>query len=154
MADTSENLAGLSADLDEAARRIGAKSVLVMRSTPTHMRVEASAGESEAVYPVGAEGRKHGAFPEAKELYCERVVDTAQPLFVRDSRDDPEFAGNEDEVEFGLVNYVGIPLTADDGTVIGTVCALHDTPRDYSAEDIGALERLRDQAQRALRDQP
>jgi hypothetical protein len=60
-------------------------------------------------------------------LYCERIVDTNDDLFVRDSRTDPTFAGNEDEVEFGLHNDLGLAVHDQSGKVVGTVCVLDDT---------------------------
>ena len=54
---------------------------------------------------------------------------------MRDSRQETEWAGNEDEVEFGLSNYLGYPVHAPDGTPYGTVCVLDSRPRDYSAEE-------------------
>ncbi|BGE66053.1 hypothetical protein PALA44_03474 [Pseudomonas aeruginosa] len=76
-------------------------------------------------------------------LYCERVVDRDAPLHVRDSRQETEWAGNEDEVEFGLSNYLGYPVHTPDGTPYGTVCVLDSRPRDYSAEERALLEELR-----------
>lgn len=44
---------------------------------------------------------------KAQAIGAYHVRGTAD-LFVRDSRDDATFAGNEDETEFGLHNYLGI----------------------------------------------
>ncbi|BDX31393.1 hypothetical protein TUM20985_19400 [Mycobacterium antarcticum] len=61
----------------------------------------------------------------------------------RDSREDQTFAGNEDEVEFGLHNYLGLAVHDPAGNVVGTVCVLDDAARDYSAEQRRELETLR-----------
>lgn len=75
-------------------------------------------------------------------LYCERVVDGDDAVFVRDSRDDATFAGNEDEVEFGLHNYLGVPVHDSAGRVVGTVCVLDDNSRDYTDEERRQLSEL------------
>ncbi|HEP8703975.1 TPA: GAF domain-containing protein [Pseudomonas aeruginosa] len=143
MAKSSERFESLRRDIDALARRLDVPSVLIMRSLPRHMRVEASAGRLEDTYPIGAEGRKSVHEDGAHPLYCERVVDRDAPLHVRDSRQETEWAGNEDEVEFGLSNYLGYPVHAPDGTPYGTVCVLDSRPRDYSAEERALLEELR-----------
>ena len=58
MAKSSERFESLRRDIDALARRLDVPSVLIMRSLPRHMRVEASAGRLEDTYPIGAEGRK------------------------------------------------------------------------------------------------
>ncbi|MGL6235495.1 MAG: GAF domain-containing protein [Segniliparus sp.] len=150
MSDSSPQFRDLAPELDQIAKELDVRSVLIMRSTPAHMRVEATAGEAEAVYTVGAEGRKGAVFEDAHELYCERVVNTGQALFVRDSAEDPEFAGNEDEAEHGLNNYLGVPVLGPDGSVFGTVCVLDDKARDYTPEQRARLDELRAAAERAL----
>ncbi|MDF2823350.1 MAG: histidine kinase, partial [Mycobacterium sp.] len=103
--DTTPGLSGLSADLDALVQKLGVKSVLVMRSEPESMVVAATAGDASKNYTVGAAGKKAGD-SDRVPLYCERVVNTDTPLFVRDSRADEIFAGNEDEEQFGLHNYL------------------------------------------------
>jgi GAF domain-containing protein len=149
--DSTPGLAGLAPALDALAQRLGVKSVLVMRSEPTSMVVAATAGEKASVYTVGAAGQKAVGNAGRKPLYCERVVDTDAALFVKDSRIDATFAGNEDEVEFGLHNYLGLAVHDADGQVVGTVCVLDDHARDYSEEDRAALQSLRDDVQDAVR---
>lgn len=94
MAKSSERFESLRRDIDALARRLDVPSVLIMRSLPRHMRVEASAGRLEDTYPIGAEGRKSVHEDGAKPLYCERVVDRDAPLHVRDSRQETEWAGD------------------------------------------------------------
>ncbi|MFI5776232.1 GAF domain-containing protein [Nocardia sp. NPDC051570] len=150
MPESTERFRPIESLLQQTVDDLGVRSVLVMRSTPTHMAVEATGGVAQVHYPVGAEGRKGAAFAEARELYCERVVETDTELFVRDSRADTDFAGNEDEVEFGLVNYLGLAVHNPDGTVFGTVCVLDDHGREYTPEQRAQLRELRTAAERLL----
>jgi GAF domain-containing protein len=148
--ETTAGLAQIAGRLDALAERLGVKSVLVMRSEPDSMVVAATAGEATKHYTVGAAGRKAGDDTDRVPLYCERIVNTDAPLFVRDSRDDTVFAGNEDEVEFGLSNYLGVAVHDDSGAVVGTVCVLDDSPRDYTDEQRAELESLRDDVERIV----
>ena len=116
------------------------------------MVVAATAGEATKHYTVGAAGKKAGDDAGRVPLYCERIVDTNEDLFVRDSREDTTFAGNEDEVEFGLHNYLGLAVHDPDGSVVGTVCVLDDTARDYSEEQRRELESLRSAVESAVAD--
>lgn len=114
------------------------------------MVVAATAGEATKHYTVGAAGKKAGDDSDRTPLYCERVVDTDDVLHVCDSREDATFAGNEDETEFGLHNYLGVAVHDGDGRVVGTVCVLDDTARDYSEDERAELNRVRDEVEKIV----
>lgn len=132
--------------LEDLAEQSGIYSLLIMRSTPTHMVAVVSAGPGRATYTPGDAGPK-SVNPGCHKLYCEQVVNDRRPLHVRDARSDPEWMGNEDLVQFGLGTYLGYPLRGPDGEVLGTLCALHDEPFDFEAGQPSlreSLERIRD----------
>jgi GAF domain-containing protein len=149
--DTTSALAPLASRLEQVADQLGVKSVLVMRSEPDSMVVAATAGEATQHYTVGAAGKKAGDDGTRVPLYCENVVNTDADLFVRDSRDDATFSGNEDETEFGLHNYLGLAVHDAEGTVVGTVCVLDDSARDYTDEQRAKLARLRGEVEKIVR---
>jgi hypothetical protein len=149
--DTTAGLSPIAATLEALAKKLDVKSVLVMRSEPDAMVVAATAGEATRHYTVGAAGKKAGADGSRIPLYCERVVDTDSDLFVRDSRVDETFAGNEDETEFGLHNYLGLAVHDADGAVVGTVCVLDDAVRDFTDEQRAELDRLRGEVETIVR---
>ena len=70
--------------------------------------------------------------------FCQDVVGTGMPLVMSDARAEPAFA------ERGTMAraYAGVPLTTDDGHVLGALCALDEKPRDWSERDIGVLTAL------------
>lgn len=150
VAKSSSVFDSLRQDIDALAAQLGVSSILVMRSLPQHMQVEASGGRHEDTYPIGAQGKKSSLAHNSQALYCERVVDTDQPLYVKDSRLESDWAGNEDEVEFGLSNYLGYPVRGPDGEVYGTVCALHEDAKEYSAEERAALDEFRKKVEAQL----
>ncbi|KAA0108101.1 GAF domain-containing protein [Mycolicibacterium sp. P1-5] len=148
--DTTKGLAPLADQLEKIAAQLGVKSVLVMRSEADSMVVAATAGEATQHYTVGASGKKALADGARVPLYCERVVDGDDALFVRDSRQDATFAGNEDEVEFGLHNYLGVPVHDGSGHVVGTVCVLDDTAHDYTDDQRAQLSSLAADVERII----
>lgn len=152
MAQTSAIFQQVTQTLDEVAERLRVASVLITKNKPTHLRIEGTAGPAEKIYKVGNEQRKSFAFEEQHELYCEHLLNRRLLyLFVRDSRIDPLWDGNEDQVEFGFVNYLGYPIRSAQGHLFGTICVLHTEPRDYSDEDKDVLQRLQSEAERALK---
>lgn len=152
MAHTSAIFQQVTEILDEVAQKLAVESVLIVRNKHTHLRIEGTAGPAAKIYQVGNEQRKGFAFEEQHELYCEHLLSRHLPyLFVRDSRLDPVWDGNEDQVEFGLVNYLGYPVRDAQGRLFGTVCVLHTSPRDYSDEDKAVLQRLQTEAEKALK---
>jgi GAF domain-containing protein len=148
--DTTEALAPLAPKLEALAETLGVKSILVMRSEPASMVVAATAGEATRHYTVGAAGRKALDDAARVPLYCEKVVATDAALFVRDSREDATFTGNEDETEFGLHNYLGLPVHDGSGAVVGTVCVLDDSAREYTDEQIAGLKALRGEVEKIV----
>jgi GAF domain-containing protein len=150
--DTTAGLAPLAGHLEKIAEQLGVKSVLVMRSEADSMVVAATAGEATQHYTVGAAGKKALDDESRAPLYCERVVDGDSPVFVRDSRVDATFAGNEDEVEFGLHNYLGVPVHDGSGNVVGTVCVLDDSERDYTDEEREQLSALAGRVEQIVKD--
>ena len=141
--DTTAGLAPIAPRLEALAETLGVKSILVMRSEADSMVVAATAGEATKHYTVGAAGKKALDDAGRVPLYCEKVVDSDTTLFVRDSREDATFAGNEDETEFGLHNYLGLAVHDGAGNVVGTVCVLDDSARDYTDEQQAELDSLR-----------
>ena len=127
--------------LENTAGQTGIDSLLIMRSTPTHMVTAASAGPRRDTYHPGDAGPK-SVNPGCHKLYCEQVVNEGQPLEVREARTDPEWKGNEDLVQFGLGTYLGFPLRGPDHEILGTICALHHEPFDFDAGEPSLRTRL------------
>jgi NAD(P)-dependent dehydrogenase (short-subunit alcohol dehydrogenase family) len=148
---STPGLRSLTPALETIAEKLGVKSVLIMRSDPNSMVVAATAGPASAHYHVGDVGQKAGDATDRVPLYCERVVDGGDALFVRDSRTDATFAGNEDEAAFSLSNYFGLPVRGPDGNVVGTVCLLDDNSRDYDAAARHELDALKGSVEAILR---
>jgi GAF domain-containing protein len=96
-------------------------------------------GES-GQYFVGLYGREPGAgdpaflgepgrFMDMDQGFCVHVVGRKAALTLDDVFEFSRFRGNPVVDELGVRSYIGVPLIDDDGTVIGTVCAIDPAPR-------------------------
>jgi len=80
--------------------------------------------------------------------FCTVAVEADKPLVVTDALADPRFFKNpfvvgEPHIRF----YAGVPIRArkTDGNgmvAIGSLCVIHDQPREFSAEDLETLKGL------------
>jgi PAS domain S-box-containing protein len=70
--------------------------------------------------------------------FCQDVVSTGIPLVVRDARTEPEFSERVTQVRA----YAGVPLTTDNGHVLGALYALDEEPRDWTDQDVSILTAL------------
>jgi len=127
-------------ELASIADESGIQSLLIMRSTPTHMVAVVSAGPKMDTYHPGDQGPK-SVNPGCHKLYCEQVVNTGLPLHVPDASADPEWLHNEDLVQFGLGVYLGYPIEVK-GEILGTICALHNEPYDFESGSPSLRQKL------------
>jgi diguanylate cyclase (GGDEF)-like protein len=74
--------------------------------------------------------------------FCKHVVDDGAPLEVVDARLHPKVRDNPSISEFGIVAYLGVPLTTADGQRLGALCAIDHEPRQWTGRDHGVLEDL------------
>lgn len=74
--------------------------------------------------------------------FCQYVVSTGQPLEVEDARAHPLLKDNGAVADLGVIAYLGHPVRAPDGAVIGSFCAIDLQPHAWTAEDREALADL------------
>jgi two-component system sensor kinase FixL len=74
--------------------------------------------------------------------FCRTVVETRLPLAVADAREDPSLRENPAIEELGVVAYLAMPLALPDGCVVGALCVIDGTPRQWTEEDRQALADL------------
>jgi hypothetical protein len=87
-----------------------------------HVNTDTAPGEPAFLGDPGREmDLEHG--------FCPHVVARKKALVLDDIFAYPRFAGNPVVDEIGVRSYLGAPLIDDDGTVIGTVCAVDPAPR-------------------------
>lgn len=81
------------------------------------------------------------ALPLSHSL-CWYVVAHGKPLVVPDARVDERLRAHPAVVELGVVAYAGMPLTDDDGLVLGCLCAIDHEPRTWDHGELSDLEDL------------
>jgi GAF domain-containing protein len=72
--------------------------------------------------------------------FCRHVVAAGLPLEIEDAREHDLVRDNPAVHELGVVAYLGMPLRAPDGTVLGSVCAIDHDARAWSEVDRADLE--------------
>ncbi len=71
--------------------------------------------------------------------FCQHVVAEAAPLRVTDARTDPRVKDNLAIEDLSVIAYLGVPVRAPGGEVLGALCAICDAPRDWSDDDLAHL---------------
>ena len=75
--------------------------------------------------------------------FCQTPVAEGRPLVVPDTWRDPRFCSNELVCgDPGLRFYAGAPIRGASGAVIGTLCVMDVTPRDFGPEQLEWLVDL------------
>lgn len=74
--------------------------------------------------------------------FCKFVVTSGKAFIVNDAHTLPELTDNRAIDELGVIAYLGVPIHAPDGRVIGSLCALGSEPRQWSDEDLATMHDL------------
>jgi serine phosphatase RsbU (regulator of sigma subunit) len=83
--------------------------------------------------------------------FCRHVVTSAEPLVVPDAPAHPLVRDNLAVSDLGVRAYAGMPLTDEEGRVLGALCAIDVRPRDWDADELDALHDLADVCSTELR---
>lgn len=67
--------------------------------------------------------------------FCQHVVAQSDVLRVDDARLHPLVADNDAVRDLNVIAYLGVPLRAPDGHVLGSLCAIDSVPRAWSDRD-------------------
>jgi len=73
---------------------------------------------------------------------CKHVVAGNASLVINDVRSHPLVRDHPASHDLSALAYLGVPLLGPDGELIGAVCAIDSTPRDWSEDDIETLSAL------------
>lgn len=73
---------------------------------------------------------------------CRHVVDTGESMVLPDAHADPALRGSPAVAELGIVSYVGHPLRAPAGDVLGALCVADHVPRAWTGDDVQLVADL------------
>lgn len=74
--------------------------------------------------------------------FCKYVVTTGKPFAVSDARRVAKLEGHGAVEDLGVVSYLGVPVHAPDGQIIGSLCALNGEAREWLEADLATLTDL------------
>ncbi|MER7166588.1 SpoIIE family protein phosphatase [Micromonospora sp. NPDC000207] len=74
--------------------------------------------------------------------FCQRVVTSGEPLVVTDARADERVCDNPAIEDLRVVAYAGMPLTDEAGQILGSLCVIDDSPREWTADELSMLADL------------
>ncbi|HEX6039833.1 PAS domain S-box protein [Longimicrobium sp.] len=74
--------------------------------------------------------------------FCQHVVATGGPLVIRDAREHPQLRASPAIADLRVVGYLGVPLLAPDGSVLGSFCAIDRDPRAWTDEEVRGVQDL------------
>src|SRR5262249_31950836 len=69
------------------------------------------------------------------DSFCSRMVRGEGPCVAPRSAEVPSYAAAPIGQQVAIGAYVGIPLSRDDGSLFGTLCAIHPHPQPESVRD-------------------
>jgi serine phosphatase RsbU (regulator of sigma subunit) len=73
---------------------------------------------------------------------CRHTIAIDAPLVIEDTREHPLVRDAPAVTELGVLAYAGFPLRSRDGHAVGALCALGAEPREWSEDQLQALEDL------------
>jgi GAF domain-containing protein len=74
--------------------------------------------------------------------FCQHTLASGEPLVIDDAREHPALKDNPAIDDLNVVAYAGIPLMDRDGFVLGTLCAIDDKPRHWTASQVDLLKDI------------
>ena len=74
--------------------------------------------------------------------FCQHVANERRPLVVPDARQTARLADNLAIPDLDVVAYLGVPVAAPDGHVIGALCAIDHEPHAWTDDDVRLLSSL------------
>ena len=74
--------------------------------------------------------------------FCKHVVASGEALIVEDAREHDGLKDNLAVSEFGIVGYLGSPLTTTTGVELGSFCVLDVKPRQWNERDLDIIREL------------
>jgi hypothetical protein len=131
--DADLHHAAVGAALTTAADLLGMEVVFIGGLTEAEFAFERVIGELPGV----AEGL---TLPRT-DSFCHRLLAGA-PAATDDAANDPAYADVPARLAFGITSYVGVPIHAGDGRVVGTLCGIDRGRVPVPADTVGILRTL------------
>ncbi len=109
--------------VEAMADLIDVPSAIITRVDPPQIEVLRASSNPDNPHHAGARAEMAGH-------YCEEVVHSGQRLRIPDARKMERWK-TAPEIDYGVVSYLGYPVTWPDGEVFGTICVLDTKENHY-----------------------
>lgn len=85
------------------------------------------------------------------DSFCAVCVQSEAPLLIADARADPRLCANSLVIGPPFIrSYLGVPIRAEDGVLLGALCAISPEPGAFREEQIAPLAMLAELAEQSL----
>ena len=74
--------------------------------------------------------------------FCQHVANERRPMVVDDARTSPRVSDNQAVEAMDVIAYLGVPVAAPDGHVIGALCAIDHSPHAWTEDELRLLSSL------------
>ena len=119
-----------------------AERLLSTPATPVAVQVTLLTDVQTVAAGTGLAAGVVGAQSPAADSLCTVTVAERGPLVIQDARSDPRVAGLPPVSSGSVGAYVGVPLTREQGDVVGALCAFGPDTRAWAPQDVALLEEL------------
>jgi len=105
----------------------------------------------DTIYTKSQPGGPPIGHSPAEDVFCGETVKQHGILEIPDAAADDKYKNRGAVTRYGMRFYAGVPLRADDGHAVATLCLLDDTPRTLGDAERESLTRLGQWAQAEMR---
>lgn len=113
----------------------GMRTSFYAHTTDNRFHIVQAVNSDEAMVTAGME-------TALSESYCQFVAQSGDFMVIEDAKRDPRVANLAVTDAVGIRSYVGAPIMLQDGSVLGTLCAIDKKPWAFEADDIERLVML------------
>lgn len=124
--------------VDLLAEVFEAPASFLVQHTQDGYQATIASNQTTNPYPAGI------IIPSDANIFCRKIVETGQLLYVRNAKQHSEWDTNPEVHEDGFLSYLGVPVTWPDGTPFGTFCVMDYRETDYTKVFVKLIHQLRD----------
>ncbi len=87
-------------------------------------------------------GLEPGGELKIESTICNEIRDHRQAVIIDNVAEDSHYATHHTPQIYGLQSYISVPITLDDGSFFGTLCAIDTVPRTLNTPEIAGMFTL------------
>lgn len=117
----------------------------IVQMTEKGYQVVIANNSEENPYPAG------GVIPAETNIFCKKVVEQNQPLYVNNATHLKEWRSNPEVSDDHFNSYLGFPLLWPSGKIFGTICVMDFKITNYDDRYHRLLAHFKEMAERELK---